>query len=280
MAAVRHYADARAFARVATPFLARQEALNSLPLRIAGALAKLPAGPKPDTYLAACFASAAADAPITGVAVRTPPMNLVLSGPCSGEALAAFAADVPAAGLPGVIGPAEEARAFSDRWRQACGGSAVTTMSLRVYELTRVRLMGEAEGELRSANEEDVPLLTEWEQAFHREAVPDAPIPTEPLDLDGFFVWTVGERVVSTLRARSGTPTGAVVNAVYTPPEWRRRGYATAAVAEASALMLRRGFRRCVLFTDLANPTSNSIYQRIGYEPVGDFQQIKFTRDA
>jgi predicted GNAT family acetyltransferase len=60
------------------------------------------------------------------------------------------------------------------------------------------------------------------------------------------------------------------VNSVYTPPELRRQGYATAAVAELSRVLLAEGYPACVLYTDLANPTSNSIYQRIGYEPVAD----------
>ena len=73
--------------------------------------------------------------------------------------------------------------------------------------------------------------------------------------------------------AGSARPTrrAIAVNAVYTPPEWRRHGYATACVAELSGLLLRRGFEMCVLYTDLANPTSNAVYTRIGYQPVRDF---------
>ena len=61
------------------------------------------------------------------------------------------------------------------------------------------------------------------------------------------------------------------VNAVYTPPEWRQRGYATACVAGVSEELLARGYEFCVLYTDLSNPTSNAIYTRIGYRPVRDF---------
>jgi len=72
--------------------------------------------------------------------------------------------------------------------------------------------------------------------------------------------------------AGSARPTqhAIAVNAVYTPPEWRKRGYATACVAELSRLLLARGYEFCVLYTDLANPTSNAIYSRIGYRPVRD----------
>ena len=66
------------------------------------------------------------------------------------------------------------------------------------------------------------------------------------------------------------------VGPVYTPPEHRRRGYATALVAAWTSELLRRGARRCMLFTDHANPTSNSIYQAVGYRPAGDSLLLDF----
>ena len=68
----------------------------------------------------------------------------------------------------------------------------------------------------------------------------------------------------------SPTPGGIRLGPVYTPPERRRRGYATSLVAEVSARLLESGRRRCFLYTDLANPTSNAIYRRIGYEQVAE----------
>src|SRR5438876_114270 len=69
------------------------------------------------------------------------------------------------------------------------------------------------------------------------------------------------------------TPHGARIGAVYTPPELRRRGYATALVADVSRRQLAEGKRFCFLFTDLANPISNSIYPKVGYRPVADFRE-------
>jgi predicted GNAT family acetyltransferase len=66
------------------------------------------------------------------------------------------------------------------------------------------------------------------------------------------------------------------VSGVYTPPYFRGKGYASSCVAALSRLILERGFTKCVLYTDLANPTSNSIYQKIGYKPVCDSLEIKF----
>jgi predicted GNAT family acetyltransferase len=63
---------------------------------------------------------------------------------------------------------------------------------------------------------------------------------------------------------------------VYTPPYERRKGYASSIVAQISQLALDKGFTKCALYTDLANPTSNNIYQKIGYRPICDSLQIKF----
>jgi predicted GNAT family acetyltransferase len=66
------------------------------------------------------------------------------------------------------------------------------------------------------------------------------------------------------------TPSGIRIGPVYTPPELRGRGYASALVAELTRRLIAGGRQFCFLFTDLANPTSNSIYQRVGYRPVTD----------
>jgi predicted GNAT family acetyltransferase len=72
------------------------------------------------------------------------------------------------------------------------------------------------------------------------------------------------------------TPNGAVISLVYTPPEHRRKGYGSSCVAALSQTLLSRGHKYCFLFTDLANPTSNHIYQAIGYQSVGDLYDYSF----
>ena len=74
------------------------------------------------------------------------------------------------------------------------------------------------------------------------------------------------------------TPNGIRIGPVYTPPELRGRGYASALTAQVSQLQLDRGRRFCFLYTDLANPTSNAIYMRIGYERVCDSRELAFVR--
>lgn len=72
------------------------------------------------------------------------------------------------------------------------------------------------------------------------------------------------------------TPHGMRIGAVYTPQDYRRNGYASACVAQLSHAILQMGKTFCFLFTDLANPTSNHIYQDIGYRPVADVDEYRF----
>jgi predicted GNAT family acetyltransferase len=72
------------------------------------------------------------------------------------------------------------------------------------------------------------------------------------------------------------TPNGARIGPVYTPPEHRRRGYGSVLTADLSQRLLDEGRSYCFLYTDSANPTSNRIYQAIGYERVCDSAMYAF----
>jgi predicted GNAT family acetyltransferase len=92
----------------------------------------------------------------------------------------------------------------------------------------------------------------------------------------GIFVWVDGGVPVSMASLQGATRHGIRVSFVYTPPELRRRGYAAACVAAVSERALASGRRFCTLYSDLANPTSNSIYQRIGYRRIGESVIVTF----
>ena len=93
----------------------------------------------------------------------------------------------------------------------------------------------------------------------------------------GFALWEDEGRVVSVSGWGGPTPNGIRVGPVYTPPELRGRGYATALVAELSQSLLDGGRRFVFLYTDLANPTSNAIYERIGYVRVAESAMVSFS---
>jgi predicted GNAT family acetyltransferase len=137
---------------------------------------------------------------------------------------------------------------------------------------------------MRPPRLDELPLMIDWLRAFADEALHEAPH-VEDIELtyrrreadpDGAWLVWDDDDPVSLAAYGSPTPSGIRVGPVYTPPERRGRGYATALVAELTAERLAAGYGFCFLFTDLANPTSNAIYARIGYEPVADWDQWSF----
>jgi predicted GNAT family acetyltransferase len=211
-------------------------------------------------------------------AVQTPVRPLVLAKAEVG-ALAALAREWDRRGLPlnGVFGPAESAQRFAAAWP---GERLECVLTMRSYALTRV-VSPNVPGALRAAAAGEVPLLTAWARAFIAES---GGHPGDPAQIipDGvrdqrLFVWEVSaERPPVAMAAWTGrTSTSARLTLVYTPPELRGRGYASACVAAVSQRLLDEGLERCLLFADLANPTSNAIYQRLGYVPLGDFAEYR-----
>lgn len=148
----------------------------------------------------------------------------------------------------------------------------------RVHHLPRP-----AAGELRVARAADRPLLLDWTSDFMLEAGVASAAQAEAmidsrLERGGMLVWEDGRPVAMV----GVTPpvSGVVrIGPVFTPLRWRRRGYAGTAVAAASRRSLAQGASRCLLFTDLANPTANKIYAEIGYRRFADWEELVFDPD-
>lgn len=281
------YTDAASFYQRAEPFLLAHEAEHNLQLGICTTLLR-----QPDVYpLPPYLGVVEEDGEVIAVALRTPPFNLVLSlipradrGP---EVLGLLAPDVAVdhPDLPGVLGPSAWSEAFAGLWQAQTGQAYRQSMRERIYALTVVRPPAGVSGRMRRATEADRALLERWLAAFADEALGG----DEPMDpqewvtralaspLRTVCLWDDGQPV-SLACAGNPTPNGIRVGPVYTPPELRGRGYASACVAELSQQQLDGGRRFCFLFTDLANPTSNHIYQTIGYEPVSDVALYRFER--
>jgi uncharacterized protein len=152
-------------------------------------------------------------------------------------------------------------------------------LELNLYELSDVKPCSNPSGRFRNAKTKDLPIIAEWTIKFMEEALLQTPkqsatqiIPS--LDKKKQFVWEDG-KIVSMASVTGDTPNGARVVGVYTPPEARGKGYGAACVAELSAELLRNGKSRVYLFADKNNPQSNHIYQRIGYQLVGTFEQYR-----
>jgi predicted GNAT family acetyltransferase len=210
-------------------------------------------------------------------AVQTPLRPLVLAT-AAPEALEALAREWHRRGLPltAVFGPAESAQGFAVAWP---GERLECVLRMRSYALAQV-VAPDVPGALRAAAAGEVPLLTAWATAFIAESGghPGDPAEVIPAGVrdQRLFVWEVSAgQPVAMAAWTARTPISARLTLVYTPPELRGRGYASACVAAVSQRLLDEGLERCLLFADLANPTSNAIYQRLGYVPLGDFAEYR-----
>ena len=276
------YQDAGSFLAAAGEMLYQRETVNHLMLGIAERLIR-----DPDAYQNPFFATVRdAAGEVRLAAVMTPPHNLVLARKedcedCLGDLIdGLLACELE---VPGLIGPLPAAEAFVHLWEGKTRQTAQVTMHQRVYELRHVRLPPIPSGHFRIAGLMDAQVIAEWVRAFSIEALNEDPgfnleRAQQFINLGSVFVWEdEGELVAMAMKARP-IAHSVTVNAVYTPPEYRRQGYATALVARLSQHLLDLGYYFINLSTDLDFPTSNAIYQKIGYHPVCDFQMVKFVR--
>lgn len=209
---------------------------------------------------------------VVGVAFQSPlhyPMTLT---PMSTEAARALVAAVvdDDIDLPGASGQAATAAAFAGAWAEATSGPARPIEGQRIHEVTDVVRPVAVAGTARLADETEIDLLVEWWTAFEEEAgaLESADVRAsveQRLAERSLFVWETDTEVVSLAGTRASVFDVARIAPVYTPPRHRRRGFAAALVAELSQQILDRG-DRCMLYTDLANATSNGVYRRIGYQ--------------
>jgi uncharacterized protein len=278
--------DAAAFLTEAEPLLLADEARHNLILGIAGTIRDAP-----DRYPSRNLWLVRAGGEIVAAALRTPPYNLVLARPRSNEALAALAESVGGEELPGVTGTQPEVYEFAALWSRHSGTSGRVNMRQGVYALEQVETLPAAPGSSRVATEDDWDLALRWWVAFGEEVLHEGGPGREDAEQNvrhkltspnsGILVWEDGGDPVSLAGWGGPTPNGIRIGPVYTPPELRGRGYATALTAELSQRLLdgrlfEGGRRFCFLYTDLANPTSNAIYERIGYRRIAESAEVVF----
>jgi predicted GNAT family acetyltransferase len=272
--------DAREFERVAGRFLAERLECNVLATTLINILDRhfADAGPIFAYGLgergAPCFA-----------ALRTPPWPLLCSELDSAGAEAFLDAWLPEdPGLPGVSAVPETARAIAAALarRRPVGSRLRMREAMHVLERV-VDPPRPAAGRLRVALAADRPLLLDWTSDFMLEAGVATAAQAEAmidsrLQRGGMLVWEAGAPV--SMLGVTPPVSGVVrIGPVYTPPRHRRRGYAGSAVAAASRRALAQGASRCMLFTDLANPTSNKIYAEVGYRRLADWEELVFEPD-
>ena len=279
---VRRYPDVEEFLSAAGGFLAEREAEHNLLFGICSSLREIPEVYTGPAYLAAVLDDADR---VVGACIQTPPFRLVLSEIDDPRIGAALALDSLGRDLPGVAGPVGEVEAFVAARVAAGGPPGHLRETDRIFRLDTVRPPRAVGGTRRIIGPGDRELVLAWLEGFMRDAFGDADLAEVEAMTDRWIegrgrtlhLWVDGEPV-SMCGIGGQTPLGIRIGPVYTPPAARERGYASALVAAVSQEALDAGRRFCFLFTDAANPTSNHIYQEIGYEHVRDVDIYEFTR--
>ncbi|HEY6299410.1 MAG TPA: GNAT family N-acetyltransferase [Candidatus Binatus sp.] len=278
---IQFFSDAGQFLERVQPFLLRREAEHCL---ILGLLGGLRAG---DQWGAAppLMGLVEEKGEVAAVALMTPPRNLILSWIADDSTIDSIVHELRARGIaiPGVNGSAEIAQKFVLKWSALSRCSYRVQMAQRIYQLTRVTNETRSAGHLREPEQSDEALLREWRAAFSIDAEgmdpiqarEDAALPMPPSRR--MFLWELEGTPVAMAGFAGPTPNGIRVAWVYTPPKNRGNGFAGACVAALTQKLLDEGRKFCFLYTDLANPVSNHIYQTIGYEPVSDATVYSFS---
>jgi uncharacterized protein len=275
--------DASAFAARAWEFLDRDPVRNNVICTLVEAACV--DGPEPDhRWVRVLDRTGGRGEELVGVATQTRPYSPLLSDmpAAAARALAAYFARTHG-GLTSVNGPTDAAATFADHYAAASHGTAEFVMSQRLLRLDRVRHPEGVRGGPRPATPADRDLVVAWMRAFGAETLPGRGRHAEDeaavdrrfaypglmsfWEVDGVpvsFAWR------SPLAGAERWPSSTVVriSAVYTPPGQRGHGYASANVATLSQHALDEGASACMLYTDAANPTSNKIYEQVGYHPV------------
>lgn len=271
--------DPRRFRARVWPFLERDPVARTLPMTVLDAVV---AGLYAEWVLAAVESP---DGSITGCAVQTPPYNVIVAAG-TGEEVRALARGLDAHGirLPGVVGLTPWAQAFAATWCEGRAQTAEEDRASRLFRLDALVAPRPTAGSARIATQDDLDLAVDWSEAFVREIRGIQPgdlrrATAGRIAAGRVVLWVSADEVVSFVGHSPVLAGHARIGPVYTPPEHRGAGYASNLVARVSSRLLELGAVP-TLFTDLANPTSNAIYQAIGYTPVADAYELRFVATA
>lgn len=221
---------------------------------------------------------------VTGAVLRTPQFGLLLARlPAGSEDGLVEQLRARGIAVPDANGTAEAVRRFSSCWIAGTDLSTEPVFQHRLFRLEQlVPPAPMPAGSARLARRTDLDLVMDWMHAFHEEAEPRAGAPSRAMyerriEEELTWLWLDPEgRTVSTA-SRNVTIAGVSrVGPVYTPPEHRQHGYAAGVTAVCTRHALDTGGEQVVLFTDRANPTSNGIYQRLGYRPIEDRLVLRY----
>jgi uncharacterized protein len=225
---------------------------------------------------------------VAAAALMTPPRGLIVyseRAECR-PGLSAIAHALVDAGwvLPSVNGPEPVCTHFAAIWAELTGAKSEIAVRERAFKLREVIHPTYSPGHMRQATAADLELVAQWLVEFTDEAMRGREAPSIDdarkemqvrIERGMLYLWEDDEPVSMAASSRP-TPNGIAIGPVYTPSQFRGKGYASSCVAQLSQQLLDQGRSFITLFTDLANPTSNHIYQAIGYRPICDYTVYSF----
>ncbi|TKD71409.1 GNAT family N-acetyltransferase [Pseudalkalibacillus hwajinpoensis] len=275
---IRSYQDPDAYLNHVQSFLEENEAVNNLSLGILHRLVSQNGVEHLENkpYLSTIESD---EGRIELCMIQTPPHNLTIAGQptTSREALSYGAEELlKQKQVPGILGENHLVEIFSKEYCHLTNKKRSLHMNQRIYRLDKVIPPKQINGTMRIVERSDLELLTQWIQQFIQSMGQQATLEEcreraeQFIEEQSIVFWQVENRIVSMANQTRPTSNGMTINFVYTPPEYEKNGFASACVAELSQSLLNRGYTFCSLYTDLSNPTSNSIYMKIGFKPVGD----------
>lgn len=252
-------------------FLSSRPVVHNLILTL---LANRAEHPQPGRY----WIVADSDHPV-GVVFQSPLDFGAAVTPMPDDAVVAAVTAITDAGvtLPGVAGEAGTAARFAGHWAELTRTGAEPFNGQRIYELDGCPSAHSARGFLRHAEQEDRAHLLEWTSGFNAETGErgsDAEGVIRRITAGHFWLWD--DDGPCSMAAHTDPAAGVVrIQAVYSPPALRGRGYAGACVSALSGRLQSAGLR-CILYTDLANPVSNALYRRIGFRSAVECLRYRF----
>ncbi len=218
------------------------------------------------------------------VSVMTPPHRLLVS---TGDAAAvpSLLAYVVETGVPvsGVLGLIEMAQAFAGEWQRATGQSVTLGVEMTLYATRQAILPEGVPGRLRATTEADAQWVsksyadfTEEISASEEERRTSCDTAVKMLRRGLVFLWELGGAPVSMVCFRHVTDDGVRIAPVFTPPAERGKGYGSACVGQLTRQLLQGGAAWCSLFADVADPMTNRLYRRLGYEQAVSYRHYYF----
>lgn len=281
---LKSYHNLKLYLQDVEEYLLKNEVKNNLPIGILYSLKNNDEVENKDLFL-----SSITDANRNILlAIMTPPKNLIIVGDECDQIDEAIDVLIDyllnnSIEIPGIIGDKKIVEQFKGDWLNQTESEAELFMAQRVFKLEYLNQVAIAPGKFRRVQLTDLEIIKDWYLKFCQECLSKdleeeqaKNHVKEAIEAGRYYGWEHRGKLVSVAARARNTKNAVAVNFVYTPKGYRGKGYATSTVASLSQKLLEQNYKYCCLFTDLANPTSNSIYKKIGYQPIADYMVYNF----